>query len=1038
MGLLELNDRRIADLMEAMPEKAFVLHWDGAVCKIVHAGRIARGVLDATAINGVSRWLADIGRQKNTTDRFQPLRAPDGLLQDYVLASRRDDIDERSAIWSGVLLSPGDEDDLALSRSGQTVDPIVWITDHDNRLVYGNKAFELTLGARIASDDADSLAALCARIRAGQGAPVLVDLDNAGADQRTKATFEATVAVDDDGAVGEGFAWYSARAADAEGLTPLRPDVQSIADGMSEFVSIHNAGGQPVFANRQLREFLGIETDDALAVHIPGADESHSQDYAFGAAVKRARQLGAPICVDIVAVDAADGKEVHRVTVIPLFSKTGSLYAVASFGSRISGIHSAADILSETRDRLSRIVDVLPDMLWLKDGSGRIMFNNPAMERFFNLAPGSAIGGSCEEFAPHELVQFADGLRKQAAATGEAAIGEIEVAFPGRTDTTIVEIRTVEVPGVGSAASNFLSIGRDRTTEHRLNEIRGRFETVVRSLPDMVWFVDNKGQFQLANPAFERFAGLSQTELFQTRPNSPERAVAASLMEAGEIDGETGAARIVEKTVQHPRTGVEVFFEVIKVAVRSRSGEVDGYLYIARDMTHRKSLELELRASKNELIKQAYSDPLTGLHNRRHYSEKIEEILAATSATHGLGALLMIDLDRFSAINDSVGHTAGDVLLMEMARRIRKVADGHGGYVARLNGDEFVVALQNVTGRDMVARVAERILTALSEPFFSGSWVLTVSGSIGIALFPEHAKRAEELLSYADNAMYEAKRGGQNTWRIFDESLIMQARERFELENDIRRGLSEGHFTSHFQAKIDLRTGEITGVEALMRWNHPERGTIPPAIFIPLAEETGLIVPLGEKILTDACHFARNWNDGSRKPIRVAVNLSPRQLMFDDFMPLLKACLSKTSCRPEWLELEITENILLSDEKRIDDLMHGLASLGVGISIDDFGTGYSAMSYLTRYPIETLKIDRSFVHDIVHTHKRAVLVKAIVSMARGLGMNTVAEGIESREEAVFMRDIGCNEGQGYLWHRPMPEDAFMDWARERQKNLAAE
>jgi diguanylate cyclase (GGDEF)-like protein/PAS domain S-box-containing protein len=571
-----------------------------------------------------------------------------------------------------------------------------------------------------------------------------------------------------------------------------------------------------------------------------------------------------------------------------------------------------------------------------------------------------------------------------------------------------------------------------------LDEAKVRLASIVATLPDMLWMTDNEGRIRLCNSSLERFTGHSQDQLRGRKLPIAGLRLPSFMQDNDHAGIKASGPNVLEVNVRHPRTGANVFLEIHKVAVRNDAGDIQGVVGVARDITVRKNLELELTASKSELQKQAFSDPLTGLPNRRHYTSKIEDMLAAALASGTIGAMMMIDLDRFSAINDSVGHAAGDILLTEMAARARKIAVTVGGYVARLNGDEFIVFVPDIGERQNIGRIAEAFLTEIGKPFFSENRVLTISASIGIALIPEHSRSSSDLLIYADNAMFEAKRAGRNTWCIFDESLIFEARERFALEADIRRSMEANHFTSHYQAKIDLKTGEITGIEALMRWRHPERGNIPPAIFIPLAEETGLILPLGEKILTDACHFARIWNDGSRRPARIAVNLSPRQIMFDDFMPLLKSSLSKTGCRPEWLELEITENILLSDEQRVTELMQGLAALGVSIAIDDFGTGYSAMSYLTRYPINALKIDRSFVHQVTEDSKKAVLVKAIIAMASGLGMKSVAEGIETSHTAAYMRDIGCNEGQGFLWNRPMAQDDFMRWAADRAKVNAAE
>ena len=560
---------------------------------------------------------------------------------------------------------------------------------------------------------------------------------------------------------------------------------------------------------------------------------------------------------------------------------------------------------------------------------------------------------------------------------------------------------------------------------------------IFLSLPDIVWCLDENRSFRLCNEAFEAFTGKTQQELVGQRPPFDgielPQFIRGFMAHATECRADRG-----EHALRNPKTGLRIYFETTEIALKRPDGTPDGYVCIAHDMTRRKSLELELTASRNELFQHAYYDPMTGLPNLRHLAGKLAEASAVSATGGAKGALLKIDLDRFSAINETVGRASGDQVLVEISKRLREEVERSGDFLARLDGASFALIVHRHAGRDDIARDCERLLTRISKPFFVEQKLLTVTASIGASCFPEHGDNPEQLLSQADSALLFAKRGGQNTWRIFDDSLIDEARERFELEADLRKSIESDNFTAHFQAKINLETGEIAGVEALMRWNHPEMGSIPPGVFIPLAEQTGLIIPLGERILTDACHFARHWNDGTRKPVRVSVNLSPRQVMLDDFIPLLKGCISRAGCKSEWLELEITESMMMSDPQRIDELMRGLSALGIAVSIDDFGTGYSAISSLTRYPIATLKIDRSFVHTRVDDGKPSAIARTIVAMARELGIKCVAEGIELATEADMLRKIGCDEGQGFLWHKPMPQEEFFRWIARYEKSAAAQ
>lgn len=578
---------------------------------------------------------------------------------------------------------------------------------------------------------------------------------------------------------------------------------------------------------------------------------------------------------------------------------------------------------------------------------------------------------------------------------------------------------------------------KGRMTNIQASPAVGHEAAILLSLPDVVWFLDEERIFRFGNAAFEQLTGLRPETLSGLRP--PFDTIDLPPFVAQFMaDGSSCKSAPGEHVLTHPRSGARTHFETREIEMRNDDGALVGYVCIAQDITKRKALELELVASRNEMFHQAYYDPLTGLPNLRHYTDKdIESILSASSG-RPCGAVLKIDLDRFSMINDMAGRSSGDTILKEIASRLRIEAEKSGDFVARLDGASFAMIIGRAPGSDDVARACERLLGQISRPIFVDQKLLSVTASIGAACFPEHSGCKNELLTLADHALQQAKRSGRNTWQMFDERLFEEARERFALEADLRQSIEDGNITAHFQAKINLATGEISGVEALMRWRHPQMGSIPPGMFIPLAEETGLIIPLGERVLTNACHFARLWHDGTRKPLRVSVNLSARQIMYDDFMPMLKKCLSHTGCKATWLELEITEKVLMSDAQRVDDLMQGLDALGITITIDDFGTGYSAISSLTQYPIRTLKIDRGFVHCKPDDRKAPLIARTIVAMARELKIKCVAEGIETQAEAEFMQRIGCDEGQGFLWHKPMSEEDFFRWAANLDTVAAAQ
>lgn len=380
-------------------------------------------------------------------------------------------------------------------------------------------------------------------------------------------------------------------------------------------------------------------------------------------------------------------------------------------------------------------------------------------------------------------------------------------------------------------------------------------------------------------------------------------------------------------------------------------------------------------------------------------------------------ALIYLDLDRFKTINDSLGHTIGDRVLKEVAGRLThqvRKADT----VARLGGDEFVVILEDVQEAENVAKIAQKILLELVREVMVEGHRLHVTASAGISLFPDDGVDAEGLMKNAEVAMYRAKEQGKNMCQYFTPDMNSRARELLQLENGLRQALEEDQFVLHYQPQHDLATGELVGVEALLRWNHPERGMIPPGDFIPLAEETGLIVPIGDWVLRTACAQSRTWRQAGLPPMRMAVNISPRQFRLANLSSRVQEILQETGLEPEALELEITEGMIMNDLEAAIETMQALGKMGVSLAIDDFGTGYSSLGYLKRFPIAGLKIDRSFVRDIISDANDAQIATSVIALAHSMNLRVVAEGIETAEQLSFLQEKGCDHGQGFFFNLP--------------------
>jgi diguanylate cyclase (GGDEF)-like protein len=432
----------------------------------------------------------------------------------------------------------------------------------------------------------------------------------------------------------------------------------------------------------------------------------------------------------------------------------------------------------------------------------------------------------------------------------------------------------------------------------------------------------------------------------------------------------------------------------------------------------------ELRDYRRQVHSLAFYDPVTQLPNRSWLIERLQQATAQGGGSAEFG-VLMLGLDQFKKVNDSLGHAAGDELLRLVGSRLAQTVRERD-LVARLSGDAFAVLAAGVRQADKLARVASKLLQALATPFNLQGTDVFVTASIGAALSPSDGASAEALLQHADAALSHAKGRGRNAVEFYSPQLTAQAAHRLMLESELRRGVERHELLLHYQPKFELGTQRLVGAEALMRWCQPQRGMVSPMSFIPLAEETGLIVRMGTWALHEATTAVVAWNrQRMSDPLKIAVNLSARQ--FGDGLQLVESvqgALAASSCRPEWLELEITESLLLDGSDGVRQTLETLAAMGITIAIDDFGTGYSALGYLTRLPVQTLKIDRSFVAELPHNTKSAELVKAIVSVGRSLNLSLVAEGVETREQADYLRGVGCDLAQGYLFGRPLEMAAF--------------
>lgn len=541
---------------------------------------------------------------------------------------------------------------------------------------------------------------------------------------------------------------------------------------------------------------------------------------------------------------------------------------------------------------------------------------------------------------------------------------------------------------------------------------------VFQNTQDGVLIADTQPRIIAINEAYQEITGYTQAEALGQNPSILQsgrhdrpfyQSMWASIEQTGHWQGE----------IWNRRKNGEIYPQWTTIsAVRNDQGTVINYVGVFTDIS-------QLKQTEARLERLAHYDPLTELPNRLLFQSRMEHALDSAYRKNEQVALLLIDLDRFKDVNDSLGHPAGDELLQKVVERIRKRLRDEDT-LARLGGDEFVILLERLSNPQDAGRVAQEVIDTLVHAFrlASGAEVF-ISASIGISLFPDHGGTANELTQHADAALYLAKGQGRHTYRYYTESLTRASQQRLSLEARLRRALERQELIVYYQPQLDIVSGQIVGAEALVRWMDVEEGMILPDRFIHIAEESGLIIPLGEYVLRAACRQAKAWAEVGFPDLRVAVNLSPRQFAHVDLVGQIRSVLDETELDPRYLELELTESALMSEGGDAENLLNQLKIMGVRLAIDDFGTGYSSLSYLRHFPIDTLKIDKSFVRDIPNHQDDMEIATAIIQLAHILGFTVLAEGVEKSAQLDFLRKQGCDLYQGYLFHKPMPAEAFL-------------
>ena len=548
-----------------------------------------------------------------------------------------------------------------------------------------------------------------------------------------------------------------------------------------------------------------------------------------------------------------------------------------------------------------------------------------------------------------------------------------------------------------------------------------RAQVTLNSIGDAVACTEITGNISFLNAVAEKMTGWTCREAIgQPEPevlrilDAATRQSIPNPMEVGA--GQFHSMRLPPNSILIRRDGFEIPIEDSVAAIRDGEGQVKGAVIVFRDVSATRAMTMQMAHA-------AQHDFLTGLPNRALLNDRVNQVISLAHRHDTKSAVVFLDLDGFKHINDSLGHPTGDRLLQSVAERLVNCVRG-SDTVSRQGGDEFLVLLSEVEHPEDAAISAGRMLRAVAEPHSIDRRDLRVTASIGLSVYPDDGLDAETLVKNADTAMYQAKENGRHSYQFFKPSMNIRAVERQSIEEGLRTALERREFTLHYQPKVDLRTGAITGAEALLRWTHPDRGPIPPAQFISVAEDCGLIVPIGHWVLREACRQARAWLDASLPLGTINVNISAMEFREDCFLDGVFEILRETGLDPQCLELELTESVLMRRAEFAANALHSLRSKSVKIAIDDFGTGYSSLSYLRKFPIDALKIDQSFIRQISTTPDDTTIVTAIIGMCRSLNLRVIAEGVETPEELAFLQARHCGEAQGYYFGRPTPAAQF--------------
>jgi diguanylate cyclase (GGDEF)-like protein/PAS domain S-box-containing protein len=668
----------------------------------------------------------------------------------------------------------------------------------------------------------------------------------------------------------------------------------------------------------------------------------------------------------------------------------------------------------QREQHLKTLLDNFPFMVWLKDIDSRLLVANSAYAKMAGVSSTEALEGKTDyDFFPEELAkQYVEGDRE--AMNSDQPIGTI---CPIRdADGKYYWIESYKSPLiVDQQVVGSVGYARD-VTESLKNE--REYHSIIENSPSSIVRYDRNNRRIFTNPKIAEFYGVTPDFLLGKTPSEFPSGKSAKNFEKSIQDVFlNGKNKTVDLNWQSP-SGERRVIRCTLAAEHDPEGKVITVISMGQDVS-------ESEISLERIHRLAFYDTLTNLPNRTKFSECLDIFSSEAKLHDHQFGLIVIDIDRFKEINDSLGHAVGDEVLCAIAKRFTNFVR-ENDTLARVGVNAFAILLSNIENTANVSKVVDALKQSQLIPYLISGKELFVSFCMGVAIYPTDSDKVDELFKYADSALTCAKTLGRGSAKYYTKELTLRATDRLSLENDLRKALTNNEFVLHYQPQVNIETKEIIGAEALIRWDRNHKQMVPPDQFISIAEDTGLIVEIGEWVIKMGCLAAVKCNTNRSTPFKIAINLSSRQFYRNDIVGTIKSCLKKTSCKPEWIKLEITESLLLEKEDGIKQSIQKLDDMGLQISLDDFGTGYSALGYLIHFPVDQLKIDRSFVNDITLNEDRGLLVKAIISMATSLRLNIIAEGVETAEQANYLMASGCQYAQGYLYGKPIEFQELMN------------